>query len=167
MHSFAAMGNENSKSMERKESEMEKASKESREDAKDLEVIRRSKRNGNIQTSSGRNRYDDYGRGVRTMHNTYLEDVVRRDGDTANPSIPLGFTRFKTDMLDVTRYSIYYFAGWRIAIPKAMNDIQIRYLLRRLYQSGPSAIGYSVGPGGDTLVPSKVLMNNREVLASL
>jgi hypothetical protein len=161
------MGNENSKSVERKESEIEKKDKETREDAKDLEVIRRSKRNGNIQNFAGKNRYDDYGRGVRTEHNTYLEQIPRREDESHQASVPLGFSRFHTNLIDVTLWNIVNFQGWRIAIPKLMNDVQVRYLLRRMYTDGPSSVGYAVAPGGDTLVPKKVLMTNREVLASL
>lgn len=161
------MGNENSTSIERKESQLEKQDKEERQDAKDLEVIRRSKRNGNIQQKSGRNRYDDYGRGIRTMHDTYLESIPRREDESHQNSIPLGFTRFKSDMTDVLLWNIINFSGWRVAIPKLMNDVQVRYLLRRMYVDGPASVGYTVAPGGDTLVPKKVLMTNREVLASL
>lgn len=154
------MGNETS--VENRESQLEKKEKESRQDAKDDAVVRRSQRNGNIQNGKGMQKYPHYGQ--RGVTNQTFEEVVARE-DNRNPSIPIGWMKYKTDMLQTDLYSVYYFAGWRVIMPKYISDVERRFLLRRLYQYGVSSIGYVTV--GDTLVPQKLLVSNRQVLTAL
>jgi len=151
-------------SIEKKESEKEKLLKEAKQDAKDISVVKRSQRNGMIQNDIGARKYsENYGR--RIMHDETYNDIPRRE-DKARPySIPLGFTRYRTKDLDLTKWIIVYFMGWRIALPKYMSDPAKREILRKIYQWGPSSVGYTVY--GDTLMPLKMLVSNRATLNSL
>lgn len=156
------MGNENSTSVEAKESQSEKMQKESREDAKDDAIVRRSQRNGNIQNRKGSQKYPKFGQ--RINKNQTFEQVVARE-DRYNPSIPIGWMKYKTDMVQMDMYEVVYFAGWRIILPKFLTWPQKRYLLHRIYEYGPSSVGFVTV--GDTMMSEKILVNNRQALTAL
>jgi hypothetical protein len=156
------MGNENSTSVEAQESKLEKKLKEDKDDERDLAVVRRSQKNGNLQNTKGAQRYSNFGK--RTMANTVFESVMQRE-DRYNPSIPIGWMKFKSDMIQTDLYEPVYFAGWKIILPKFMSWPQKRYILRRIYTEGPASVGFVVV--GDALINEKILVTNRQVLTAL
>jgi hypothetical protein len=147
---------------ERKESEKEKVAKEEEQDAKNIAVIARSKRNGICQNSSGYNRYPRYGE--KLMNDEYYEEGVNRE-DLAHPIVaPIGFTIYKSPTIDVKRFVIVNSFGWRIALPRSLSSEQVKFVLSRIYYNGPKSVGYVIS--GDTLVPANLSYANRAVLAS-
>ena len=153
-----------SKSIEHKLSEIEKLLKERRQDAKDDAVVKRSQRSGNYQGAKGRGKYPRFGE--RIENNEYYEETNRRQDDAVPISIPIGFTRYRTKILDVTRYRIVHFGSFRVALLRHLSWPEARFVLRRIYQYGPASAGYTIA-GGDTLVPASLSPADKAILASL
>ena len=149
-------------SQEKKDSDKEKEIKEQKQDAKDDAIIKRSHRNGSIQNAAGYNKYPKWAK--RIMTDEYYEQVLTRCDDAHPYTVPIGFTRYRTKLLDTTQYVVILFNGWRVSVPRYWSKEILNAFLIKLKKYGSSSVGYVIS--GDTLVPANLTYANRAILAS-
>lgn len=107
---------------------------------------------------------DIWGGGLRQM-TTGGVGPRREDEHLSAPRYtPVGFARYDDPTIDPAGYTYYLMSGgWRVAVPLTIPGPGVRALLLRIYQYGPSSVGYV--RLGDTLVPAILGIGDRQTLA--
>lgn len=109
------------------------------------------------------NRVDIWGGGLRRMATGSVGPRREDDHYRAPRYTPIGFARYVSPIIDPADYTFYLMSGWRVAVPRTVPGPDVRALLRRIYQYGPSSAGYA--RLGDTLVPAMLGPGDRQTLA--
>ena len=78
-------------------------------------------------------------------------------------SVPVGFARYVSPVIDLGDYEFRRLAAWRVAIPRRLPALRANILMRRIWNEGPAAAGY-VRIGG-TLVPRGLGPGSRNALS--
>ncbi len=80
-------------------------------------------------------------------------------GASSTRTVPIGFAKYKSPIVNPLMYNFYHIAGWRVAVPRALDSLRTNLLLQRMYRYGPESAGYV--RLGDTLVPAILSTGDR------
>ena len=78
-------------------------------------------------------------------------------------TVPIGFAKYVSPVVDPNDYRYVRMSGWRVAIHRGVSDEQSQYLINHIFQHGPQSVNYV--RIYDTLVPASLGPGDRMTLA--
>ena len=81
----------------------------------------------------------------------------------AGRAVPVGFARYVSPVINLGDYQFRRVAAWRVAIPRALPELRVQYVLQKIWTYGPAAAGYV--RIGDTMVPAYLDPGSRAALS--
>lgn len=106
------------------------------------------------------------GGALRRMQDTALAPSREDERDALSVpgrTVPIGFAKYASPVIDPSHWNYYRVAGWRVAVPRSTPGFRTRDLLYRLFYFGPQSAGYV--RMGDALVPALLEPGDRMILA--
>lgn len=87
------------------------------------------------------------------------------DGTPAPRTMHQGFAHYVAPMVNPADYVYAWCGAWRIALPVGLSQEKKVQLIEYIYKYGPRPAGYVAA--GDTLVPGRLDVQDRQALASV
>ena len=83
-------------------------------------------------------------------------------GDVPGMTVPVGYARYISPVVDPARFAYVRLGAWRVAVPRRLCAPGRAALLKKLYVHGPGPAGYV--RWGDTLVPASLEPGDRATI---
>jgi hypothetical protein len=90
--------------------------------------------------------------------------VNELEGNTCGAvEVQMGYSSYRVPQTNRYDYKFYNLSGWRVAVPRAINDRTKMAIIQKIYYYGPEAAGYVRVK--DSLVPAHLGPGDRMMLA--